>query len=74
MRPRQTSSSNQQRATHKLRRHPQAGLVPAMGEPEYAAFRDHIAAHGIREPLEITSAGVLINGYQRLRAAIDLGL
>jgi N6-adenosine-specific RNA methylase IME4/ParB-like chromosome segregation protein Spo0J len=75
MPPRQTSSSKQaQRPIKKLRRHPQAELVPPMGEPAYTAFRDHIATHGIREPLEITSAGVLINGYQRLRAAIELEL
>jgi ParB-like chromosome segregation protein Spo0J len=75
MPPRQPGRSNQTyRPTSKLRSHPRAALVPAMGEPEYAAFRAHIDKHDIRVPLEITTAGVVIDGHQRLRAAIELGI
>jgi hypothetical protein len=75
MRPRQSTSSKQpHRPTRKLRLHPRAELVPAMDERTYAGFRDHIAARGMRVPLEITAAGVVIDGQHRLRAAIELGL
>ena len=55
MPPRKPSRSNQTyRPTSKLRPHPQAALVPAMGEPEYAAFRDDIEVRDIQVPIEIT--------------------
>jgi len=44
-----------------------------MGEREYAAFRDDIQRRGILTPLEVTRAGVVIDGYHRWRAATELG-
>src|SRR4051794_2769075 len=75
MPPSQPGRSKQTyRLTSKFRSHPQAALVPAMGEPEYAAFRDDIEVRDIQVPIEITAAGVVVDGHQRLRAAIELGL
>jgi N6-adenosine-specific RNA methylase IME4 len=44
-----------------------------MPEAEYEAFRADVEAHGILVPLEITAAGVVLDGRQRLRAARELG-
>jgi N6-adenosine-specific RNA methylase IME4/ParB-like chromosome segregation protein Spo0J len=62
------------RLLKELRPHPKAALVPAMGERAFADFRDHIAARGLRVPLEITPAGLVVDGQHRLRAAKELGL
>src|SRR4051812_48008096 len=62
------------RRTATLRSHPQADLVPATSDAEYRAFRDDIAVRGVLVPLEITAAGVVVDGHQRLRAAHELQL
>jgi len=74
MRASAPSPKNQYRETRKLRPHPQADLVPRMSEDEYAAFLENVSADGILVPLEITSAGVVVDGHQRLRAAGELSL
>ncbi len=53
--------------------HPAAEAIPVMPEPEYQAFRTDIATRGLLVPLEITEAGVVLDGRQRLRAARELG-
>jgi N6-adenosine-specific RNA methylase IME4 len=65
---------SERRATSELREHEQGKLVPAMGAGEYAAFRADVGERGITEPLEITRAGVVLDGRHRLRAAAELGL
>jgi N6-adenosine-specific RNA methylase IME4 len=62
------------RAPGELRLHPRAGLVPAMDAKEFAAFRADIEQRGLLVPIEITSAGVVLDGRERLRAARELGL
>jgi len=62
------------RTPGKLRLHPQAGLVPAMEAKEFEAFRADIEQRGLLVPIEITSAGVVLDGRERLRAAGKLGL
>src|SRR5919198_3094012 len=62
------------RAPQALRPHAQAGLVPAMGRGEYEALRADVGERGLLVPLEITMAGVVLDGLQRLRAACELGL
>ena len=62
------------RPTSDLQPHPQAARVPAMVADEYQAFLLDIAVRGLQAPLEITPAGIVLDGHQRLRAAIELGL
>ncbi len=63
-----------ERRTDQLHEHEQADLVPAMTTDEYAALVAHIRENGIRVPLELTAAGKVLDGRNRLRAARDLGL
>ena len=44
-----------------------------MSEAEFAAFSADVAKRGILQPLEITAAGVVLDGRHRLRAAHELG-
>jgi N6-adenosine-specific RNA methylase IME4/ParB-like chromosome segregation protein Spo0J len=41
---------------------------------EHEALREDIRTHGLNEPLAVTSAGVVLDGHQRLQAAHELGL
>jgi N6-adenosine-specific RNA methylase IME4 len=63
-----------ERSPSELKPHPQAGRVPAMPAAEYAAFRADIEGRGLQVPLEITESGIVLDGRQRLRAALELGL
>jgi N6-adenosine-specific RNA methylase IME4 len=45
-----------------------------MTTEEAEALREDIAARGIQVPLEITAAGVVLDGRMRHRAALELGL
>ncbi|MDP9307559.1 MAG: ParB N-terminal domain-containing protein [Actinomycetota bacterium] len=45
-----------------------------MRPSEYAEFLADIAANGVETPLEVTAAGVVLDGHHRLRAARELGL
>jgi N6-adenosine-specific RNA methylase IME4/ParB-like chromosome segregation protein Spo0J len=73
---RHASSANglETRPADGLRLHPQAGLVPAMSEAEFASLRADLAQRGILTPLEVTCEGVVLDGRARLRAARELGL
>jgi|SRR5579859_3930036 len=62
------------RPTTGLRPHPAAHTVPAMDDKEYETFRADIANRGIQTPLETTGNGVVLDGHQRLRAAIELAI
>lgn len=53
--------------------HPQVSLVPLLPAGDYRAFLEDVRARGIVEPLEVTGAGVVLNGRHRLRAAGELG-
>jgi N6-adenosine-specific RNA methylase IME4/ParB-like chromosome segregation protein Spo0J len=66
--------AQERRPPRELRAHAQAALVPAMGEREYEAFREDVQRRGLLVPLEITTAGVVLDGRQRLRAARELAL
>jgi N6-adenosine-specific RNA methylase IME4/ParB-like chromosome segregation protein Spo0J len=61
------------RQPQKLATHPQAERIPVMASREYEAFRADIAARGVQVPLEITAEGVVLDGRQRLCAALELG-
>ena len=58
----------------RLRVHPQADLVPPMTGAEYRHFLAEVERSGILAPLEVTAAGVVLNGRHRLRAAQELAL
>jgi N6-adenosine-specific RNA methylase IME4 len=60
--------------TGNLRGHASAALVPSMSVVEAAALQADIAARGIQVPIEITAAGVVLDGRQRHRAALALKL
>jgi len=68
-----TNTPSAQRAVSALQLHPQSQRVPAMSEAEFAAFSADVAKRGILQPLEITAAGVVLDGRHRLRAAHELG-
>src|SRR5205085_215261 len=54
--------------------HPHAAEVPALSAGEYDALKTDLAQRGLQVPLEITAAGVVLDGHARLRAARELGL
>lgn len=62
------------RDPRSLRVHPQAGSVPAIARREFGAFCADIGRRGVVVPLEITGRGVVVDGSQRLRAALELEL
>jgi N6-adenosine-specific RNA methylase IME4/ParB-like chromosome segregation protein Spo0J len=62
-----------QQQTNELRLHQRAEIVPEMSAEEYAPFVADIAERGILSPLEVTAAGVILDGRARLRAARELG-
>jgi N6-adenosine-specific RNA methylase IME4/ParB-like chromosome segregation protein Spo0J len=67
-------SSSQSRAPAELKPHPEADLVPPMSERDYAALRASIEQRGLQTPIEIDPSGTVLDGHQRLRAALELGL
>jgi ParB-like nuclease domain len=62
------------RSPKELRAHRQAALVPSMTVAEAQALEADIAERGIQVPLEITAAGVVLDGRHRHRVALALGL
>jgi N6-adenosine-specific RNA methylase IME4 len=71
---RQAQAALQLRPSEELRLHEQAELVPRMPADQYRAFKADIAERGICRPVEITSAGVVLDGRERLQAAQGLGI
>lgn len=63
-----------QRDPATLRLHAHADLVPEMRPGEWQAFLADVAEHGIASPLDITPAGVVLDGRHHLRAARELNL
>jgi N6-adenosine-specific RNA methylase IME4 len=72
----QTANENPEelRDPARLSPHPRRTIVPAMSEAEYRSLHASIERHGLRSPLEIDAADVVLDGHQRLRAARELGL
>jgi N6-adenosine-specific RNA methylase IME4 len=63
-----------ERSPHELRLHPKAEQVPAMPPEERAGFAADVAERGLLVPLEISKEGVVLDGRERLRTALELGL
>lgn len=61
------------RLVSALERHPQAGLLPRLEAKAYRAFVADLEQRGLQVPLEITNAGVVLDGHVRLEAALELG-
>jgi N6-adenosine-specific RNA methylase IME4 len=74
MRAQAQPEHTQFRSPRELRGHREATLVPCMTVEEADALREDIEARGIQLPLEITAAGVVLDGRMRHRAALELGL
>src|SRR5919198_4127246 len=72
--PEPASGAGKLRPTGSLRAHPQAELLPPLPRPEYRSFLADIEQRGIVVPLDISAAGVVLDGHLRLRAACELGL
>jgi N6-adenosine-specific RNA methylase IME4 len=68
------ASSSARRCVADLCEHPQADAVPAPHSDAYRALRTDIATNGVQVPLEITDAGVVLDGRARLQIARELGL
>jgi N6-adenosine-specific RNA methylase IME4 len=65
---------SERRPTAKLREHPDAHRIPAMSSEEYEGFLADVAERGLQVPLEVTRAGIVLDGRHRLRAVRELGL
>jgi ParB-like chromosome segregation protein Spo0J len=72
----ESSPSPQESRRHPgaLRPHPDAERLPELGRADYRPFVADIAERGLTTPLEITDKDVVVDGHQRLRAALELGL
>jgi DNA-directed RNA polymerase specialized sigma24 family protein len=53
---------------------PYIDLLRPLNDQEYQALLDSVAEHGIVNPIVVTEDGVVLDGYHRLRAAVELGL
>jgi ParB-like chromosome segregation protein Spo0J len=56
-----------------LEPHPQAGLLPRLDAKAYRLFVADLKQRGLQVPLEVTKAGVVLDGHVRLEAALELG-
>ena len=56
-----------------MQQHPLSAAFPEMDEADYLALRDDIEDHGQREPI-IVYQGMVLDGWHRYRACIDLGI
>src|SRR5690349_12888965 len=62
------------RPARELRLHPQADLIPTMSSDERRAFLADVHTHGIQTPIDLTPEGVVLDGRERLQAAIAAGI
>lgn len=72
--PTQPREQLELRSPKDLRAHPQAALIPSMTVDEAAGFQADVELRGIMTPLDITEAGVVLDGRHRHRVALALGL
>ena len=62
------------RPIKNLKPHPrQQEIYGGISKHEYIALREDIRVHGLRQPVEITPDGTIIDGHQRVRCYRDLG-
>lgn len=53
---------------------PFADLLPPLTEHEFAELREDIRAHGVRVAILVTESGEILDGHNRGRIAVELGL
>jgi ParB-like chromosome segregation protein Spo0J len=53
---------------------PYIDLLRPLNDQEYEALLNSITEHGIVNPVVVTEDGAVLDGYHRLRAAVELGL
>lgn len=64
----------QRRRIDGLTPHPQQGQIyNNLSDREFEALKADIAKHGLRQPIEITAAGTIVDGHHRVRALRELG-
>jgi hypothetical protein len=66
-------ASNLEQIWSQVEVHPAADLFPMMSPEEYEGLRDDIHHHGQREKIVLWQ-GLLLDGRNRLRACIELGI
>jgi ParB-like nuclease domain len=49
-------------------------VLPPLPPEEYEALKNDIARNGVRQPILVTSSGIIIDGHERYRAVIELGI
>ena len=54
--------------------HKASGIFRLMNEGEYAALRDDIGARGLLEPIWLDEDGSIVDGRNRHRACVELGI
>lgn len=57
----------------ELKQHPLSAAFPAMSAEDFHALKDDIKATGQREPI-ILHDGMVLDGWHRYRACVDLGI
>lgn len=48
--------------------------LPPLGEDDFKALMKDIEVNGVMVPVEVTSAGVVVDGHNRVNAAVALGM
>ena|SRR5215831_2034809 len=67
------SNTNEPEVIGNYRVHPVASMFPLMDEDAYSELKKSIQTHGIRTRICLLD-GVLLDGRNRLKAAIELGI
>ncbi len=49
-------------------------LLPGLGDDEYIALKNDIAARGVMVPVELDEHGAILDGHHRMRACRELGI
>ena len=59
----------------ELREHPQQSETYAdLNEHEFESLKRDIQTRGVRQPIEVTLNGMIVDGHQRVRACRELGI
>ena len=60
------------RLVSELREHARAGLLPAVTAKAYRTLCVDVERRGLQLPLEVTAAGVVLDGHVRLAALAEV--
>lgn len=59
----------------ELREHPQQSeTYTDLAEHEFESLKRDIKTRGVRQPIEVTMTGMIVDGHQRVRACRELGI